>query len=158
MAVKGPDGYTMLISPNRGSCCIMLSLPGVYCCVHTSGTFTHCWVMWLIFVRFTLSVVVNGDEEHDEWKDLVQCDRLWLISPIQTPKALPHSGHWWISWGGGKKITLDLRTSRFLSVSLSYSILLKEDSAFVDFAPLKVCERKEIFTRHKMRLLSSNLP
>ena len=29
LAVKGPDGYAMLISPNRGSC-IMLSLPEVY--------------------------------------------------------------------------------------------------------------------------------
>ena len=44
--------------------------------------------------RFSLSVVVDGDEEHDEWRDLVQCDRLWLISPIQTRKALPRSGHW----------------------------------------------------------------
>ena len=57
-------------------------------------------------------------------------------------------------------ITLDLRSSRFLSVSFCYSVLLKEDSAFVDFAPLKVYERKEIFTRYnnKMRLLSPNLP
>ena len=61
------------------------------------------------------------------------------------------------SWGGVKKITLDLRTSRFLSVSLSYSVLLKEDSVFADFVLLKVCERKEIFARYKMRLLSSNL-
>lgn len=70
---------------------IMLSLPGVYCCVRASGTGTHFWV---VGVRFTLSVVIDGDEEHDEWKDLVQCDRLWLISPIQTRKALPRSGHW----------------------------------------------------------------
>ena len=64
MAVNGPDGYAMLMSPNKSSC-LMLSLPGVYCCVHASGTGTH-WVVWLIFVRFTLSVVVNGVEEHDE--------------------------------------------------------------------------------------------
>ena len=47
---------------------------------------------WLIFAR--LSVVVDDDKEQDELRDLVQCDRLWLISPIQTRKALPHSGHW----------------------------------------------------------------
>ena len=45
-------------------------------------------------VRFTLSVFVDGDEEHDEWKDLVQCDRLWLIRPTRARKALLHSGHW----------------------------------------------------------------
>ena len=86
MAVKGPDGYAMLMSPNKCSC-LTLSLPGVYCCVHASGTGTHCWVVWFV-------LRVDGDEEHDEWKDLVQCDRLWLICPIQTRKALPHSGHW----------------------------------------------------------------
>ena len=41
-------------------------------------------------------------------------------------------------------------------LELFYS--LKEDSAFVDFAPLKVYERTEIFTRYRMRLLPSNLP
>ena len=58
MAVNGPDGYTILISPNRGSC-IMLSLPGVYCVGY--------WHVFLgCVVRFTLSVFVDDDEEHDE--------------------------------------------------------------------------------------------
>ena len=62
MAVNGPDGYGMPMSPNKSSC-LMLSLPGVYCCVHASGTGTHCWVVWLIFVRFTypsLSTVMKN--------------------------------------------------------------------------------------------------
>ena len=38
-------------------------------------------------------------------------------------------------------------------VSLCYSILLEDDSAFVDFAPLKVYKGKEMFTSYKWRLL-----
>lgn len=45
LAVIGPDGYAMLMSSDKGRC-LMLSLPGVYCCVHASGTGTHCWVVW----------------------------------------------------------------------------------------------------------------
>ena len=59
LAVKGPDGYAMLISPNRGSC-LMLSLPGVYCCVHASGTGTHCWVVWIVLVYRSLSMVMKN--------------------------------------------------------------------------------------------------
>ena len=43
-------------------------------------------------------------------------------------------------------------------VSLCYSILLEDDSAFVDFAPLKVYKGKEMFTSYKWRLLWSSLP
>ena len=67
----------------------MLSLSGVHCCVRASGIVTYCWVVWcdhciqtVDFAR--LSVVVDDDEEHDEWRDLVQCDRLWLIRPIRA--------------------------------------------------------------------------
>ena len=42
------------------------------------------------------------------------CFRLWLINPIRARKALPHSGHWWVSWAGGKAIPLDLRSPHFL--------------------------------------------
>ena len=59
MAVNGPDGYAMLISPNRGSC-IMLSLPGVYCCVHASGTSAHFWVVWFVLLYPSLSTVMKN--------------------------------------------------------------------------------------------------
>lgn len=59
LAVKGPDGYAMLISPNRGSC-IMLSLPGVYCCVRASGTGKHFWVVWIVVNYPSLSTVIKN--------------------------------------------------------------------------------------------------
>ena len=59
MAVDGSAGYAMLISPNRDSC-IMLSLPGVYCCVHASGTGTHFWVVWIVLVYPSLSTVMKN--------------------------------------------------------------------------------------------------
>ena len=59
MAVKGPDGYAMLISPNKCSC-IMLSLHGVYCCVHASGTGTHFWVVWFVLLYPSLSTVMKN--------------------------------------------------------------------------------------------------
>ena len=59
LAVKGPDGSAMLISPNRGSC-LMLSLPEVYCCVRASGTGTHFWVVWFVLLYPSLSTVMKN--------------------------------------------------------------------------------------------------
>ena len=59
MAVNGPAGYAMLISPNRDSC-LMLSLSGVYCCVRASGTGTHFWVVWIVLVYRSLSMVMKN--------------------------------------------------------------------------------------------------
>lgn len=59
MALKGPDGYAMRISPNRRSC-LMLLLPGVYCCVHASGTSGHFWVVWFVLLYPSLSTVMKN--------------------------------------------------------------------------------------------------
>ena len=68
----------------------------------------------LLLSKCCSSVVVDDDQEHHVGRDLMRCFRLWLINPIQARTALPHFGHWRISWAGGKEIALDLRSSRFL--------------------------------------------
>ena len=154
MAVNGPDGYAVLMSPNKCSC-IMLSLPGVYCCVRASGTSGHFWVVWFVLLYPSLSTVMKNTTSWGIWCGVSGCG--WSVQYRRGRRCrIQDTGEFLVEVLRRLPKTCTARVSS----QWAWAILFcsKRTSAFVDFVPLKVYERKEIFTRYKMRLLSSNLP